>query len=116
MIDQMKLLFTLLIASAAFAQTPHSVTLNWVDTANPTGTTYNVYRASGTCSSSPIFSGIPINTLPVAGKTYLDTPIAPGNWCYRVTAIANGIESTPSNTASAPVPAFPPSTLTIVVQ
>jgi hypothetical protein len=110
----MKLL-ALMLASVALiaAQTSHSVTLNWTDTLNPSGTVYNVYRATGLCSGSPVFSKI---ASAVAAKTYQDSTVIPGNYCYEVTATANAVESAPSNTALAPVPSFVPQTLSVTVQ
>lgn len=104
-----------LFASAAFAQAAtHSVTLNWTDPSNPAGTNYTVYRAQGLCSGSPVFAKI---AAAVSTKTYVDTSISPGNWCYQVTATApQGIESGPSPTALASVPTFAPPQLQIAVQ
>lgn len=110
------LLFVLLVFSAilAKAQTTHSATLTWTDTLNPaTGTTYNIYRATGLCSGTPTFSKL---ASAVAAKTYADSTVTPGNYCYEVTATVNGVESAPSNTALATVPAFAPTSLTITVQ
>lgn len=91
----------------------HSVTLTWADTSNPTGTTYNVYRAVGLCSGTPTFSKI---ASAVAVKTYTDTTVTPGNYCFQVTANFNGAESVPSNSVNPNVPAFAPSSLTFTVQ
>jgi hypothetical protein len=107
-----KLLLALVFASLAFGQA-HKVTLTWQDLLNPAGTTYSVYRATGLCSGTPVFSKI---ASAVAVKTYEDTTVTPGNYCFAVTATANGMESAQSNTALAPVPSFPPSGLTVVVQ
>jgi hypothetical protein len=103
----------LFTAALLAAQTTHSVTLTWTDTLNPAGTTYSVYRATGLCSGSPVFSKI---ASAVAVKTYQDTTVTPGNYCFAVTATSNGMESAQSNTALAPVPSFAPTTLSITVQ
>ncbi len=108
----LSILIVLSVAVVA-AQTTHSVTLNWTDTLNPVGTTYTVYRAVGLCSGTPTFSKI---ASALTLKTYQDTTVTPGNYCYEVTATNNGMESTPSNTAAAPVPSFPPASLSVVVQ
>lgn len=102
-----------LLATSLFAQTTHSVTLTWTDTLNPAGTTYSVYRATGLCSGTPAFSKI-ASALTV--KTYLDTTVIAGNYCYTATATAGGMESAPSNTSLAPVPSFPPAQLSVTVQ
>lgn len=111
----MKLLTTLLLLTQALlsAQTTHSVTLTWVDSLNPVGTTYTVYRATGLCSGTPTFSKI---ASALVAKTYQDTTVTPGNYCYAVTATANGMESAQSNTALAPVPSFAPTGLSLTVQ
>lgn len=103
----------LLTLGTLFSQTTHSATLAWSDTLNPAGTTYNVYRATGLCSGSPVFSKI-VSAITV--KTYQDTTVTPGNYCYQVTATLNGSESGPSNSASASVPAFAPSALNVTIQ
>ena len=111
----MKLLLALLIATAALAQTPptHSATLTWQDTANPAGTTYSVYRATGLCSGTPTFAKI---ASAVATKTFVDSTVLPGNYCFSVTATNNGMESAQSNTAPAAVPSFAPQALSVQVQ
>lgn len=108
------LIFLVLFCAAGFAQSSaHQVTLNWADTTNPTGTTYTVYRASGACTGTSTFTQV---ASALAAKTYTDTSVTPGNYCYQVTAMFNFIESLPSNTAAAAVRPFPPATLTVVVQ
>lgn len=109
----MRFLLLVILAAPIWAQATHTATLTWTDTANPAGTTYNVYRATGLCSGSPIFSKL---ASAVAVKTYVDSTVQPGNYCFQVTATSAGAESAPSNTAAAPVPAFPPSGLNVVVQ
>ena len=50
-------LLLLLAFAVTFAQTPQrSVTLTWQDTANPSGTSYTVYPATGLCRGTPTFS------------------------------------------------------------
>jgi hypothetical protein len=69
---------------------PHTATLTWIDTLNPAGTTYNVYRATGQCPSpafSRIASGLP-------GSSYVDATIVPNQiYCYEVSAVSGGTES-----------------------
>lgn len=112
----MKLIIVFVVALGILsAQTPqtHSVTLTWADTANPAGTTYSVYRSPGLCSGSPVFAKL---AAAVTEKTYKDTTVQAGNYCYAVTATHNGMESAQSNTALAPVPSFAPSALSVTVQ
>lgn len=104
----------ILFCGAAWAQAAqHSVTLTWVDASNPASTTYTVYRATGLCSGSPVFSKL---ATAIATKTYMDTAVNPGNYCYQVTATYLGMESAPSPTALAPVPSFAPTQLSVTVQ
>ena len=106
-------IFLLFFAVPCFGQSTHKVTLTWTDSLNPSGVTYTVYRATGLCSGTPSFSKLAsgLSTL-----TYVDSTVTPGNYCYQVTATVAGIESAPSNSALAPVPAFPPQTLSLTVQ
>ena len=113
MLTKLRIALFLTIAGALFAQGTHSVTLTWTDTLNPAGTTYSVYRAVGLCSGTPTFSKI---ASAVTVKTYQDTTVTPGNYCFAVTATANGMESAQSNTALAPVPSFAPTALSVTVQ
>lgn len=110
----MRLAFlSVLFGVCLLGQTTHSATLTWVDTLNPSGTTYNVYRSTGLCSGTPVFSKIATAITP---KTYQDTTVSPGPYCYEVTAQFSGVESAPSNTGLANVPSFAPTQLTVVVQ
>jgi len=89
-----------LAPAGAFAQS-QSAYLTWAASASAASNpslTYNVYRASP-CSGS--FAKI--NAGPVAATTYLDNEPAPGSYCYQVTAVLNGAESSPSNTAAATI-------------
>jgi fibronectin type 3 domain-containing protein len=100
----MLLLVVIAAITSAVAQTQtHSVTLSWNDTLNPAGTTYNVYRADGLCSGSPVFAKI---ASAVALKTYKDTTVTVGNYCFQVTAVFNSIESSPSNSVNPTVGPF----------
>lgn len=109
-----KLLLSIVFAGVTFAQAPtHSATLTWTDTANPAGTTYSVYRSQGLCSGTPTFAKI---ASAVAVKTFQDTSVTSGNWCFAVTATFQGMESAPSNSAPAAVPSFAPQSLQVVVQ
>lgn len=106
--------YSVIFALVVAAQTAqHKVTLTWVDTLNPAGTVYSVYRATGLCAGSPAFSVI-ASAIPT--KTYEDNTVAPGNYCYAVTATYNSVESAQSNSALAPVPSFAPANLAVTVQ
>jgi len=99
------LLLVLFAAGTLLAQAAtHSATLTWTDTQNPAGTTYNVHRATGLCSGSPVFSTL---ATAVAPKTYLDNTVIPGAYCFMVTAVTAGAESGPSNLAAGTVLPFP---------
>ncbi len=85
------LILFLLGTLPAWAQsTTHSVTLTWDDLENGAGTVYNVYRSDRRCDQTPVFTRIATG---VAGKTYIDTPVQVGNFCYTATAYLNDIES-----------------------
>lgn len=97
-----KLALLLLLALPIHAQSSqHSVTLTWIDTVNPIGTTYNVYRAPGLCTGTPAFFEI---ASAIAILTYIDLAVVPSSYCYEVTASYGGLESDPSPTALAVVP------------
>ena len=96
---------TLLLAVSSFAQSTHSVVLNWTASsdakANPT-LTYNVYRAPGNCSDPLLPKPIKINSTPVRTVSFIDTSVSEGNsYCYIAKSALNGLESVPSNTAQA---------------
>lgn len=91
-------------ASAADAKT---VSLAWEDARNPTGVSYSVYRSNSVCSVTSLF----VKVASVPAKSYEDTNVAPGNYCYRVTAALNSLESAPSNSVDWTVPLYPPTAL-----
>lgn len=110
----LQLLLALFGMAAQVPADAHSVTLTWTDTRNPAGTTYNVWRTPGLCSGGNLtFAKV---ATAVATKSYVDSPIAPGNYCYQVTAVSGGMESAPSPTAAAPVPSFAPTNVSAVTQ
>lgn len=98
-----KLLF--LFTAAILSAQGRSVTLNWTDTVNPAGTTWNVYRAPGLCTASPVF--VKLTATPLTVKTYVDSTVVSGSYCFQVTAVLNGVESGPSNQAGATYPSPP---------
>lgn len=106
-----KIVLLVVFAGPICAQGAHSVTLGWTDTVNPSGTTYNVYRATSTCTGSPTFSKI---ASAVAVKTYVDSAVTVNDYCYQVTAFLNSAESAPSNSVLAAVLPFAPTGLSIV--
>jgi hypothetical protein len=95
------LLLALLAAPTSRAQ--HSVSLAWTASSSAAGNpslAYNVYR-SAACTGT--FAKI--NSSPVAATAFLDADVFAGAYCYQVTAVLAGLESTASNVASAVVPA-----------
>jgi len=87
--------------------------LTWTDTQNPTGTTYNVYRAPGLCSGTPAFVKLASG---VTSLTFADATITVGPWCYQVTASVSNIEGPPSPQASATVGPFAPGQILITIK
>ena len=106
----MRTILVLLFTVTAWAQTARSVALSWTDTKNPAGTTYNAYRATAACTPVPTFTKI--NTAPISTKSYTDSNVSLGTYCYYVTAVGGGLESAPSNNAGAAVAPYPPEGLT----
>lgn len=85
----------LLLCEAMGAARLHQVLLAWQDRVNPTGTSYVVYRGSGTCPP-----GAWVRLVQVRTKSYRDT-VKTGIYCYCVTAVVAGSESVPSTTGQA---------------
>jgi hypothetical protein len=112
LIADFTILFALMFLAAASASAQsQSAYLDWVASASAASNpslTYNVYRAS-TCSGT----FVKVNAAPIATTSYLDNQPAPGSYCYEVTAVLNGVESSPSNMAAATVlPIQPASQIT----
>jgi hypothetical protein len=103
------LLWATLSAMAQQSQS-HRVTLFWRDTANPTGTTYNIYRSTGSCPTDPptldnLGPFAQINTAPITGKSYADTGVVGGTtYCYFSTAVVGAQQSAPSGMIGTTVP------------
>lgn len=108
---KLALIFLLAVCAAA-AQIGHNVTATWTDTVNPSGTAYNMYRATGVCSATAAFSKIGTG---LTAKTYTDSGVAPGNYCYQVTALFLSIESGPSNQAGAAIGPIAPTGLSLTI-
>ena len=101
----MALAFVILTAASAGAQS-RSVALRWTASASAAANpslTYNVYRSPG-CSGT--FTRL--NSSAVTATSFTDAGVAPGTYCYQVTAVLNGSESAPTNQAAAVVPAPAP--------
>lgn len=117
------LLLLFLVCGIAFAQTPtHSATLTWTDTVNPSGTTYDVYRATAACPTGGVIGTLTytlLNSTPLSVMTYTDTTVtAATTYCYYLTAVGTtGLQSAPSGTVQGTIPStFPPGTPTITTK
>ena len=103
------LALALLFAIPLFGQGAHQVTLTW--TASTDGGAVTVYRASGACSTSSIFTAV---TTGVAVNTFVDSTVTVGSFCYEVTTVVGGAESLPSNQVTARIlPGAPTALLAI---
>ena len=75
---------------------PHRVTLSW-NASTTAGAVYNVYRR-GT-------SGIvKLNSVPIAGTSYVDDTVQAGETYYYVAKAVKGTESLPSNEVRVTIP------------
>jgi len=109
----MKFLALLLFSAVAFAQQSqgHEAVLTWVDSVNPAGTTYNLWRFTGTCPkprplTTPPAGFTQVNTQPITAMNYADTTVGSATtYCYVLTAVApDGNQSAPSGEAQATIP------------
>ena len=89
-----------------------SADLVWTDTVNPTGTTYNVYRAPNTCDVAALFAKVAVS---VPDKKYTDSGLLSGAYCYKVTATYGNLESIPSNLTELIVPLVAPGDLKVIL-
>ena len=109
------------LLTSARAQTfTATATLTWTDSINPSGTTYYVYRAAGTCPSPLVWPAstfsIISGTTPITGLSYSDTtPLIAQTYCYTITSVVGGISSGPSPTAQAVITPAAPGSLTVTV-
>lgn len=81
------------------------VVLTWEDTKNPSGTTWNVYRANSECGPAVVFAVIAQG---LTEKTFTDIDREPGTYCYAATAVFNNVESPQSNESEVVVKADAP--------
>ena len=124
----LRLSVLLLFAVApAFAQA-HSAALTWTLSADDTTTacavtgaacTQSVYRASGACSSTSIFTSLA--SVSATAVAYTDSTIVPGNYCYAVTFTIGGqtsiiYQSGDTNFASVSLSPSPETGLVVVVK
>lgn len=115
-------LFFVGLCIGAASAASHQVKLTWtasIDSTSANPGTTNVYRATAACPASGIVgvtfakiaSGQP------AGGPYTDTSVTSGaTYCYYVTAVIGGAESSPSNTFQGVIPLAAPTGLAGVVQ
>jgi hypothetical protein len=109
-----RLIVLLLLAFPLSAQTTHKVVITWNDTVNPSGTTYNIYKASTACTGTPTF--VKLTSTPITAMTYTDSGVPAGTYCYYATAVGPGGESAQSNTGTASVVGAPNAiTITVTV-
>jgi hypothetical protein len=121
-IRMLLLMIFALSLSAHAASAQHSVTLNWIASADSTTTTpgtVSVFRATGTCPASGIgtLTYTTLTSTAPAGGPYTDTAVTVGSaYCYYITATIGSATSGPSNTVGAVIPVGPPTSLIIVVK
>ena len=99
----------------ASAQTAHSATLTWSAPSDATtGSTYNIYRATGACPTSGLgtLTFAKVNAAPITALTYVDSGLTVGTYCYYATQVQSSTESLPSNTAGGPAR---PGTITVQI-
>lgn len=119
-----RILFVLALALAGFASVPanaqaHSASFKWTASTDlpgtiPSGSGYNMFRASGVCPVSGIPAGATqLNTTPIAALVFTDSTVQAGSWCYYATTTISGTQSGPSNTVTAAIPVAPPTNVII---
>jgi hypothetical protein len=90
----------------------HSVSLTWTASTDSVAG-YYVYRAAGACPTSGTSGFTKITATAVTGTAYTDSTVAAGAYCYYATSIFNGVESVPSNLASAVILPAAPTALSV---
>jgi hypothetical protein len=85
----------------------HATHLNWTASTTATVTAYNVYRAAASTGPYTQIASSVSATTACSGTscTWSDSSVAAGQtYYYEVTAVASGIESTPTSAVKATVP------------
>lgn len=96
----------LMLVLPARAQAAHSAVLSWgasSDAAANPSLSYNVYKLSAACPATGTTGFSKVNTTQISALTFTDSSLSIGPVCFYVTAILNGAESVPSNTAGGTV-------------
>jgi fibronectin type 3 domain-containing protein len=88
------------VAGASQAASSHSVQLSWT-ASSTSGVSYDVFRAT----TSGGYGSTPLNPSPIAGTTFTDTTVLPGQtYFYVATAVDSGESSVDSNEVSVTIP------------
>jgi hypothetical protein len=108
------LLFFLIIAAPLAAQSGKNVALAWADP--QVGVTWSILRAEKPCADAAMGEFQTLNAAPITTRSYLDSNVPFGSHCYRIVAVAGGLQSPPSGPAQADVAPSAPSAPTIEIQ
>jgi hypothetical protein len=100
------LVLAALLVFAAPAHAQHVATLTWTNSVDTPQT--NIYRNPGQCPTSAPAGFTKLNSTTVTAGTFTDSAPLIGLSCYYVTAVANGLESTPSALVQLSLPPAPP--------
>ena len=110
-----KILLTsfLMFTTLALAQAAtHSAAVSWTASVDSsTALTYTISRGTGACT--PIVPPLTVLKAGVIATSYSDTTVVPGSYCYSITAVMNGMSSTPLQ-GTGLIPVGAPTTIVIV--
>lgn len=98
-------------ALSAFAQTKN-IKLDWQSN-NPVGTLHKVEQSNSACATASNWTTLVSN---ITAKTYTVLNVAPGVYCFRVSAGNGSIFSIPSVGAAATVDYNQPTGLTVTIE
>jgi chitinase len=102
----------LILLCAQICAQAHTVSLSWTASTDSVAG-YFVYRFAGACPTSGTSGFTKITTTAVTGTSYADSTVAAGAYCYYATSVLNGVESAPSNFASAVILPAAPTSLSV---
>ena len=97
------LLFVIAYAIASGQSVSYVADLTWPDARNPAGTQYKIFRAPGQCGAT----GQKLQQVAtVTTKSYADTTVTPGLWCYQIVSTINGADGQASDLVPGSIPPF----------